>query len=332
MLIPFTGDSTLFVNFAATGYTVIGPHGEMGRTITAAASFPQRLFRGADAIDQTGHFLMRPTQPPAHRLPYPNDTLPLFRLGPETRTDTIGSRSVWLLSGWYATKEAILTWLKVPPMRDFSALDATPLPVNDDWAMLADGSVAVIRAADFHVDWFEPNGSHRSTAPIPYDWVRLTTARKQRLVDSLHAYYVVQRAASRASYPPNSIAATIPSIVAPSTLPDSVPPFGGNTAVGDLDLRVWIRVFTNGELPDALGREGDRAMGRLLRPSLYPIPGLRPPMGPPVYYVIDKSGTVVDRVQLPVGWQPLAFGSGGKVYLIRARSPVEWEVARARLR
>ena len=58
-----------------------------------------------------------------------------------------------------------------------------PLPQGDDWAILPDGTIALVRGRDFHVDWVGPQGT--TTSPkIPFDWERLSDEAKVALIDS----------------------------------------------------------------------------------------------------------------------------------------------------
>ena len=52
-------------------------------------------------------------------------------------------------------------------------------PTPDDWAILSDGSLAIVRPNDYHIDWVYPDGRRVSTPKMPFDWRRLTDADKQ---------------------------------------------------------------------------------------------------------------------------------------------------------
>ncbi|MBC8088994.1 MAG: hypothetical protein H7Z40_17145, partial [Phycisphaerae bacterium] len=62
-----------------------------------------------------------------------------------------------------------------------------PLPQADDWALLSDGTVAVVRVLDYHVDWYTPDGKHTASEKLPFDWKQLSDADKVKIVDSLKA-------------------------------------------------------------------------------------------------------------------------------------------------
>lgn len=74
-------------------------------------------------------------------------------------------------------------------------------------------------------------------------------------------------------------------MVPPNELPDYRPPFGQQSALGDLDGNLWVR--TSAPVGDA----------------------------GPIYYVISRDNEVLDRIQLPQGRIVAGFGKGGIVYL-----------------
>src|SRR5262249_18443800 len=45
-----------------------------------------------------------------------------------------------------------------------------PLPETDEWALLPDGTVAIVRAHDYHIDWISPDGTQSSTPKMPFAW------------------------------------------------------------------------------------------------------------------------------------------------------------------
>lgn len=68
-------------------------------------------------------------------------------------------------------------------------------------------------------------------------------------------------------------------------LPDYRPPFGLQSALGDLDGLLWIRSSAS------VGDAG------------------------PIYYVINRQNEVVDRIQLPQGRMVAGFGKDGIVFM-----------------
>jgi hypothetical protein len=80
----------------------------------------------------------------------------------------------------------------------------------------------------------------------------------------------------------------MPAIPAPAIadMPDYMPAFTQAAARADADAHVWVRTTTPGSQP-----------------------------GNVVYDVIDNTGALIDRVDVPKGMQIVGFGKGGVVYL-----------------
>jgi hypothetical protein len=224
-----------------------------------------------------------------------------------------------------------------------------PLPMTDDWALLSDGTIAVVRGHDFHVDWIAPDGQVTSSPKLPYEWQRLSDDDKQMVVDSARAAIEKQREEAQrmmdgaggpqafiaaggaervmvmgggGAAPPQRGAAAgvaggnaqrgggqraggqgggqgggpgggpgggfrIPNVnlIPANELPDYRPPFGQQSALGDLDGNLWVRTTAPSQNGGAL------------------------------YYVITRSNEIIDRVELPQGRILAGFGKGGLIYL-----------------
>jgi hypothetical protein len=100
--------------------------------------------------------------------------------------------------------------------------------------------------------------------------------------------------------PPPTIRET--GVMSASELPDYRPPFSGGAARPDADGNLWIR-------------------------TIQP----KPIQGGPVYDIVSRQGELVDRLQLPQGYQPVGFGKGKVVYL-QMRDATGVHLARVRLR
>jgi hypothetical protein len=198
-----------------------------------------------------------------------------------------------------------------------------PLPTVDDWAVLSDGSIAVVRGRDYHVDFIRPDGKVESAPKIPFEWQRLTDEDKVAFIDSVKA----ARARLVASMPQPAAGANSttsaggapgasggtpniriemgpggdggprggmgmarePMFVQPQELPDYKPAFFSGQLRADMDGNLWIRTI--------------------------PTKGIA---GGPVYDVINGKGELVDRVQVPANTLIAGFGTGGVVYLVAA--------------
>jgi hypothetical protein len=169
---------------------------------------------------------------------------------------------------------------------------AVPLPIQDDWAIMSDGTVAIVRGLDYHIDWVARDGARTSTPRIPHEWRRLSDTDKGAMVDSmrrvsdsmsaLQAHLdSVARATGRAPTSSGNVRVEFPDA---SALPDYVPFLVAGAVSADAENHLWIR--QNG---------GARSPG---------------PAPPAVYDVIDRHGLLIDRVQLPPSMTLAGFGPG----------------------
>jgi len=335
-LFPYTGDSSLFLDQTSAALLVVDPAGALGRILAAPPNplqprFPSvYLTNPLVSFDRQGHFVFEQARGIVRRdlaglaLPVAGgvapDTVPLVRIGLLTRReDTIALLTV--SASFAATAQRI-------PV-------ANPLPEADQWTMLKDGTVAIVRAHDYHIDWVAPNGTVASSPPIAHEWIHLTDSLKAaildsaRRADSLSAQAVIDSqggidamvkarlaaAPSRAGQPPRTssqLAASILSTlsgpwVPPWALPDYVPPFApasgpaDRPVKADADDEVWIRV----RLPGTQG-------------------------GTEVYDVVNRQGVLTDRIRLPGETWIVGFGPG--VVYLAAREGAGIQVARARIR
>lgn len=331
-IIAYFGDSTLFVDPAGLSMFVIDPAGKIARVASVPRSqdamYIGTNLLGNPAIDSHGRLVYRgsfarimPALPAAGKLPMmpePPDSAPLVRVDLATR------------------KLDTAAFFKIPKIKmnvqqTDNGISVTaeqnPLPTVDDWAVLADGSIAIVRGQDFHVDIVHADGTTSVGAKVPFDWQRLTDDDKVAVIDSAKA--AVERARSRgASNGGADVAGRggagggrgdgmvvmfrggegggvrvgdgggLPpvSFISPSELPDYRPAFGANATRADLDGNVWVRTTAT--------RQGSAAG--------------------PIYDVINGKGELVDRVQLPAGRQIVGFGKDGVVYMVALDASGAW--------
>ena len=62
-----------------------------------------------------------------------------------------------------------------------------PLKAIDDWTILSDGSIAMVRGHDYRVDWLRSDGTRTSSPKLPFDWKQMTEMEKARLIDTVEA-------------------------------------------------------------------------------------------------------------------------------------------------
>ena len=204
-----------------------------------------------------------------------------------------------------------------------------PLPVVDEWAVMTDGTVAFVRGHDYHVDFVDASGGKTSAEKIPYEWQRMTDDDKQRFLDSakvaIEKTRAAQQAAGGAGAPRGiegamgALSGGAPMVV---TMTREGPPGGGNAprvemgGGGAPGGPPPINMVSASELPDYKPVFGNGAVRPDMDGRLWvrTIP-TKATTGGAIYDVIDRSGKLVDRVQVPAGTTIAGFGSGGVIYL-----------------
>jgi hypothetical protein len=220
-----------------------------------------------------------------------------------------------------------------------------PLPTVDDFAVLPDGTLAMVRGSDYHVDFYAPDGTKTAAPKVAFDWQRLTDDDKVAFIDSVKAARarvdsaVATRAGGATTGGPavggGGGGANITIIGGPDGGPRGGGGGGGRGGVaGAFGGRGGPRVtfVAPSELPDYkpaffAGSTKVDAQGNLW---VRTIP-TKKVEGGAVYDVIDRKGALVDRVQVPVNTSIAGFGADGSVYLtLQSNNTVYLEKAKLR--
>jgi hypothetical protein len=353
-LVSYKGDSSLFIDPASLSMLVIDGSGKLtGKVMSVPRSQDVGFMvaTGGAGYDPSGSFVYRGMPRPVMRPPAQSaNGAPVFS-APEIPDSTavvrvnMATRALDTL-GFVKTPKIKMNMESLPNggMRMSSMIN--PLPMVDDYALLPDGSVALIRGRDYHIDWVRPNGTRESSAKIPFDWRRLSDEDKVAFLDSVKA----QRERMGANAPMPAGMSGTPNIqmqfgggggggggggrqqiqmgdgAQPRPRPDgaggapgAAAP-GGQTTVqggGPGGLSPAPLVFVGPEeLPDYQpvffsGASRVDGEGRIW---IRTVPTKALPGGP-VYDVIDGKGALVERVQVPADRSIVGFGAGGVVYL-----------------
>lgn len=332
-LIAYRGDSTLFVDPQSMSMQVIDPSGKLTRTMAVPRSQDAMVLGntmfGTPAFDATGRLVYRG---------FPRPQFAMRREGggggggaPFTPPEIPDSTAVMRVD--LATRQVdTVAYLKIPKVkmdvqRDDNGrvrmnMQMNPLPVIDDWAVLSDGSIALVRGRDYHIDWIRADGSRSSSPKMPFDWQRMTDEDKVAFLDSLKAARERMAANAPASATPGAGAGAAG---------------GGGAGAGGGGERIVIMGGPGGAGGPAGGPGGGREMNFV---SASDLPDYKPPFfagavradedgflwirtiptkgttGGPVYDVINTKGELVERVQLPKDRSIVGFGRGGVVYLL----------------
>ena len=341
-LIAFRGDSTLFVDAASLSMLVIDPAGKIGRVMSVPRSQDAMMLAagglGTGAYYSNGYLVyrgmpgirMQMSASGAPTMPSVADTMAIVRVNLQSRAvDTVG---------FIRIPKTNTNMTRSDDGKISISIEVNPLPVVDDWVVTSGGDIALIRGKDYHVDWMSPDGTHRSSPKMAFDWKRLSDEQKVALIDSVKAIrdraaaanpgegnqmaaafgaalgtggaaggaapQMVMRFEARGGPggPPGGGAAPQINYVSPSDLPDYQPAFFATSAKADDDGNIWIRTIPT-----------------------------KPQAGGAVYDVVNGKGEVIDRVQIPENRTIVGFGPGG-VVILAARDGMTTKLERARVK
>ena len=300
-LIPYLGDSTLYADRASQSLLVIDANGKVARVMSIPrpadigmmAQWGEAGIPGIDGKGRLvyhGNFSPKPPVRDAERpwlppIPQQVDSSPVVRIDFDTR------------------KIDTLVVLKNNLGAPFKSLDVDNdgnvimrmyvniLGVDDQFAVLSDGTAAVLSVHDYHIEFADPDGKRRTGPKMPFDWKRLTDADKQRMRDSL-APQLEQRNTVRPI--------TIQTPNGPRTGRQQFE-FLPNEKFGDYEQPVQTA---------AMRADRNARLWILPRTSLGAKGGL-------LYDVINRNGELVERVQFPPGYVLAGFGEKGVVYVMK---------------
>ena len=347
-LIAYRGDSTLFIDPASLSMLLIDPNGKIGRVMSAPRANDVGFLVGGPfgnpGFDAQGRLVYRappgrfffngppPSGNALPQIPTPPDSAALVRFDLATRKlDTVT---------WFKTPKVEMNIVRAPDGGIRMTSSFNPLPQGDDWAILPDGTIALVRGRDFHVDWVGPQGI-TSAPKIPFDWERLSDERKVALVDSAKVAIEKARASGQLMF-------RGPEGAAREGAPREGPPAGG-AGPGSAGT---MTVTTNGNTTvTAVGPGGGGPLPPLTMIAPSALPDYKPAFTPgstradadgnlwirtsqnvdarPVYDVVNRKGELIDRVQLPQNRVLAGFGANGVVYLaVRDGTTAHLEKAR----
>ena len=353
-LIPYRGDSTLFIDPASLSMLVIDGQGKVARVMAVPrpndAPFMVGGPFGTPGFDNKGRIVYRgftrPNLPPPPsgnepgtqlRAPEQPDSAPILRVALDTRA--LDTATFFKIPKTKATV--------VQSERGVSiTMIMNPMPVVDNWALLPDGTLAIVRGADYHVDWIAPDGSRVSTPKMPFDWQRMSDEAKATFLDSAKTAMDANQA--RTATTMTTTGGANPT-AAPATpeggggmivmrFDGSGPPGAGPGGPGGAGAGNRAPMAINApavsmvpasELPDYRPAFGTGATRADLDGNLW-IRTSKVANGGPVYDVVNRKGVLVDRVVFPFGRVIAGFGPS-VIYLgVRDDKGARLELARMR--
>ncbi len=315
-LIPYLGDSTLLPDFGAKVLIVLDATGKQVRSMAPPHAqdliylgIPSAFGRaGFDPKGRliyrtqlTGNFQPTPTPSGSQKVdmkPVSADSAPILRGDFDTRTvDTVA---------WMNTPSQGRMGMEIKENPAGGAptismhLLMNPFQMADEWAVLSDGTIAIVRAHDYHIDWVDPDGTRRSSPKMPIDWRKYTDAERTQRVDSIRRIAEAQvKTVNSAPAANGALMKMDLGIVPDSEFPTFWPPIAPGSVLADGNSRLWI-------LPTTSSDAGHGFM----------------------YDVVNRLGDVVERVQLPKDYVLVGFGPHDTVYLSKAEGSATY-LARA---
>jgi hypothetical protein len=310
----FRGDSITYQMWVSTGPTsaelspealIIGPNGRVGRITNT----PSNVGCPMGEVEHSGFFTCQ--------LNLPLTWQPDLDMG-----DSVISRgradSAGFLSVNFATWDVDTLRIRIttPPRTQMgftyrtrpgarSSIEMPVLATADAWTTFRDGTLVIVRGADYHLEIIDVHGQVTTGPRAPFDWRRVTDADRERLLDSLRrADSVVQRRV-------DSVARATPV----STRPDGTvrpPPVRGVQPHAPPDewstyWPVLKGTLTGPRHSAVMVDEDDRIW----------VDERQPPGGDTisVYGIFNRKGEFLERVKVPASQTVRGFGPGGAVYL-----------------
>jgi hypothetical protein len=170
-LIAYRGDSTLFVDPASLSMLLIDPNGKIARVMSAPRAQDVGFLVGGPfgnpGFDPNGRLIYRAPPNFTAMMPRPGsgDRLPQFPTMPDSaaliRFD-LTTRKVDTVT-FFKTPKINMNVTRGPDGGIRVASVTNPLLQGDDWALLPDGTIALVRTKDYHVDWLNPDGTMTSS-------------------------------------------------------------------------------------------------------------------------------------------------------------------------
>lgn len=312
-LMAYPGDSTLYVDVATQALLVIDATGKVARVMALPkptdAFFLATPQFGTAMIDPQGRLMYRgmilpkmvPPEPGSKVLmsfPQQSDSGPILRADFDTRkVDTVTTIKVLQPGAMKLEQDGQSIVLRTT---------VNPMDTGDEWSMLPDGTIAILRAHDYHIDWVASDGKRTSSPKMPFDWKVMTDAQKQFKLDSLRPE--LQKAI------------------------DAQPGQMVPTPEGPRRMKVLFDFVPLNKLPDYEPSIAPGAMKVDPRGNLWIVPRTSAGAnGGVLYDVVNRKGEITERVQFPKGYALAGFGTGDEVYLLRVTGKVGF-LERASLR
>jgi hypothetical protein len=274
---PLPGDSTLLVDLGNARLTVISPEGVLGRgrPLAPGEFAPGRLLtlfipRG---VDRNGWLYIEGGRAMGGA---PSDSVSIMRVAGDAGPAPLGRVKL------ADTRQETSGGANDRSVR----VRAVPLSPVDAWGVGPDGSVAVARSGDYHLDWILPDGRIVSGPPVDHRPVRIRQDEREewelergRAGGGIGISIEMENGRTNMSFGRTGSGPRGESDLSGLPWPETKPPFVGGTVHVDGRGRAWVR----------------RSL---------------PAGEAPLYDVFDGSGRPVAQIRFPEGRRLVGFGEG----------------------
>jgi hypothetical protein len=308
-LVPLPGDSTALFDMGNQRYLTIHPDGKAGKDFRLEAAAPPASAAPAPGGEggrggRGGGPMMMSFAPPRGvdakgNIYYQGSP---FTFGPDGAPVSADSVAI-LRFDRGARRVDTVAYYRVPKSNtnvsggrgnmSIRIGGANPLTPTDDWTVLPDGRVAVLRHHDYHLDVFTNASRKVSGAAVPFERIRVDDAVKKMVEDERvrNSRNAVRMSVSMgggagANTRQTEIGGRSGDLPPLTDWPDFMPPFRAQAAVARPNGEIWVL---------RTRRPGDEI---------------------PTFDVFDASGKVIGKVSLPKNHRLIGFGQG-TVYVIR---------------
>ncbi len=172
------GDSTLLVDLGNGRLSMIGPDLTFGETTRIAEGDPMtgrlsvRLPRGTDSSGRLYYEATGRMRPDGSL----RDSAAVLRWDPVRETeDTVAMVKL----------DELVVERTGGPDNESVNMRQKPMSPRDGWAVAPDGWVGVVRASDYHVEWYGPTGHAVTGHAIEYEPVRVRAAEKEAYLEEM---------------------------------------------------------------------------------------------------------------------------------------------------
>ena len=172
------GDSTLLVDLGNGRLSMIGPDLAFGRTARIAEGDPMtgqlsiRLPRGTDSSGRLYYEAMGRMRPDGSL----RDSAAVLRWDPVREVDDTVAM---------VTLDELVVQRSGGPDNESVDMRQKPMSPRDGWAVSVDGWIGVVRASDYHVEWYGSMGPVVVGTAVGYDPVKVRDPEKEAYLEEM---------------------------------------------------------------------------------------------------------------------------------------------------